>query len=476
MLLQAKQIEANGLSAFVLSALSGAGLSGMLSEYFVHSGWVGPNVVYASGGDQLINGAKTFLNPITIPGTGSTGSAMPFGAVLNAISGSLLSYSGFAASAYAVINGTNVFLGSNSFAQPLTVARPTLTGHAATLYDVTYVSGVLVSGMQSASLVGVVYITGTQTINDNKTFNGVTSVAIPTTASGAVPFILLSGLSGLLNSGYSPVFTGLLVGQAMTRFAGYAAALCAIQFAGSSITNGAGFSASRFAASPGGVTVIYNKSRSTIIGGHGGAVPSDLLFDEDIASSDGSSYVRAHRRYVTSTNFITGGTGASTINYTAINSGGEVTVFVMSTVQNQSVPPLQVAQPTNSQHATRVQDLTSASGALLTATAMSFYFDPYTLASGTNLVEGFVNAAFFITGVSLGCQNTGSSAALTGSIYRRDTSNTKTTLFPFSLGSSAVFAMNTGLSIQVQSMDRIGIDIINYGNLLTGLSIGIFGQ
>lgn len=476
MLIQTKQIDSISLANFVINTTSGS-FSGILTSYVAASGYLGPHVMYITGGDQVVNGQKTFINPILVPGTGVTGAAAPFGAVLSLISGSLLSYSGFVAASYATTVGTNTFQGNNTFLLPVSVARPTQTGHAVTFFDLVYTSGVLTTGLSQSVPTNVVFTTGDQQVLGNKVFGLNVWTQPATNMSGVVVLSqIVSGVSGFLNSGYLFAGSGLIIGTFAQRIAGLSSAQAAVQYVGTSITNGGGYGMFRFSASAGGTTALIHKSRGASVGAHGGAIANDILYDENVSSSDGSTYVRAHRRYVSALTTITGGTGMSQVNYTCINSGGEATVFVMNSTQNQSVPPLQVAQPTNSTHATRLLDLTSASGAILTATAMSFYFDEFNLATGLNLIEGFVNQAFYITGVALGARVAGATAVLTGQIYRRDTSNTKSFLYGFTLGSANTFGYVGGLNLQVQSLDSIGIDIFNFGTSLTGLRIGIFGQ
>lgn len=94
------------------------------------------------------------------------------------------------------------------------------------------------------------------------------------------------------------------------------------------------------------------------------------------------------------------------------------------------------------------------------------------------IMEKFAPTAYTITGYMVGliAANYTDSSILSGTIYRRNTSNSKFTLANFALSSGIPIIINGGLSGNVNNGDRLGIDISG-GPLAgtTGLSIGVFG-
>ena len=103
----------------------------------------------------------------------------------------------------------------------------------------------------------------------------------------------------------------------------------------------------------------------------------------------------------------------------------------------------------------------------------SFFIDiPYT---GLNVMEGFVSHSGILTGYVLGSHTAGTSGILSGSIYTRDTDNTKTTLLNFSMNTGELF--KTGIITgNFNPLYRIGVDLYSGLSGMRGLTIGIFGM
>lgn len=109
------------------------------------------------------------------------------------------------------------------------------------------------------------------------------------------------------------------------------------------------------------------------------------------------------------------------------------------------------------------------------ASPINVCFYDQTLITGSAIHEEFVSQHYTITGWAAGC-NVVSASALSGTVYIRDFSNTKTKLFDFGIGASS-FGQYSYFSsgYSVPSLSRIGIDLLTGSNDMSGLSIGIFG-
>lgn len=110
---------------------------------------------------------------------------------------------------------------------------------------------------------------------------------------------------------------------------------------------------------------------------------------------------------------------------------------------------------------------------------LSFLLEP--VGTGEDLAESFVGHTFIATGYALGCVQSGrgpltaGSGPLSGSIYVRDTGNTKTYLENFVFDSGKIFYYSGGFSHTVTGLYRMGIDVSNSLSGISKFSVGIFG-
>jgi hypothetical protein len=113
-------------------------------------------------------------------------------------------------------------------------------------------------------------------------------------------------------------------------------------------------------------------------------------------------------------------------------------------------------------------------GVSSSGTTVSYFFDfPFT---GNNIVETFINPSFVFTGYALGCITTGSSTPpLSGTLYQRGITNTKTTIADFTFESGVLYKASGGFNVTVTGHNRLGIDITNIITGIRDFSIGIFG-
>lgn len=208
-LIAVKQINQSELDAAIALASSGAAFSGNFQAYINGSGWVGPNVVYTTGGIQTISGAKTFIDAPYVPYGGNTGTAATKGYVINltdVISG------GVTGMLVSLVSDQSI-QGNKTFVLPLNVAWPVNTGNAINLLYLSGVSGVLAAnGGGGGSGLGTGfsgYVENnfvhrgdvSEIISGIKTFTGSPLVPNPTDPSGVVNLGYLSGVSGILAAG-----------------------------------------------------------------------------------------------------------------------------------------------------------------------------------------------------------------------------------------------------------------------------------
>jgi hypothetical protein len=122
-----------------------------------------------------------------------------------------------------------------------------------------------------------------------------------------------------------------------------------------------------------------------------------------------------------------------------------------------------------------VNNIINISGSTGSYVNISFYFEPYNLNTGYNLAESFTSRDFFFTGYALGAINSGTSGVLSGLLYQRSPSNVKTNFANIVLSTGLFFYTSGGFTQRISGMNRVGIDILNVGNGVSGLSVGLFG-
>lgn len=442
MLISVSQINQTQLALAIQQNASGAAFSGNFVAYAQASGFMGPTVVWTTGGSQDIAGLKTFLTSPSIPYSGGTGAPPSaqwvidkiaytsgwaantylINANLTSMSGQLLSQLGSVTVTgsnyitgvnFSGIGGTKVIWSGNqilvsggsssssnvSVTGSSAITSPNLTG-AGTVnvsYNGTYV---LISGTSSAAgTPDSVTTTGTYILAGNYTFSGSPFVPTPTQPSGATNILFVSGVSGVLTA-LNLTTSGVLYGQ-MTGISG------AIQVGGATTNN--------YYITGTGVVSVYSNASGNIT--------------NTFNITSGTTNVT--NTGTTTNNFnVTGGTVNNNFNLSGITGN-----FVN----------------------------------------LSFYYDPTTLATGLNNAEAFIGRSFAFTGYAIGCINTGTQGYFSGSLYQRTPTNAKTNFINFSLNSGQYFTGVGGFNQTISGMNRLGLDIYLLGTGITGLSVGIFG-
>lgn len=169
-LIQAKQIDPTSLSQFILSSFSGANFSGSLQAYVAGSGWLGPNVVYASGGSQNIASQLIYLVSPDVPYIpNDTGSAINYLFLSNFVGSGI---TGINLANFITTTGNEQNLGGyKSFSGQLRVM-----GVPQSIYDTVnlsylqIVSGVLQTGLNNVTVANAVLLTSNQLISGVKSF------------------------------------------------------------------------------------------------------------------------------------------------------------------------------------------------------------------------------------------------------------------------------------------------------------------
>lgn len=106
---------------------------------------------------------------------------------------------------------------------------------------------------------------------------------------------------------------------------------------------------------------------------------------------------------------------------------------------------------------------------------ISFFFEAYNLNTGLNQIESFIARDFTFTGYAVAAQTSGTQGFLSGSLYQRSPLGVKTNFRDFSYNSGQFFTGVGGLSQTISGMHRVGIDLLNVGTGMTGVTVGIFG-
>lgn len=182
-----KQINQAELTLFVQQSASGAALSGSLLPYLTASGWLGPNVLYLTGGSQSITGEKTFLQSPIAPSGGSALTVANKQYVLAQLAHQINSLSGYSDATFVSLIDNEVVLGRKVFTGALGVGSGSTFIDAINLGQLLSSSGVLQSQIDNVTVANTVNTTGDQTIAGTKTFSSSPLVPIPVNGSGAVP-------------------------------------------------------------------------------------------------------------------------------------------------------------------------------------------------------------------------------------------------------------------------------------------------
>ncbi len=164
----------------------------------------------------------------------------------------------------------------------------------------------------------------------------------------------------------------------------------------------------------------------------------------------------------TGTGFVTTSSNASgNVNNTYNSTSGVINANSSGTVNN-----------TFNGTANNITNIGTVTGNFVN---MSFFFDQYTLATGLEQIESFVGRNFTFTGYAIGVINSGTQGSFSGSFYQRTTTNTKVAFANFGMPIGQFFSGRGGLNQIVSGMNRVGVDILNIGTGITGLSLGLFG-
>lgn len=422
-----KQIDEASLTAFVTGA-AGASFSGQLTSYVGANGYFGPNLVYTTGGSQIISGTKIFDNSPIVPYSGGTGAAPSRLYVDNQIivsqvnlSGQISGISGILSQQFSSIKVT----GSN------TISNGNFSGIGGTQV-IKSGNFILISGGagggSSTAIGNFVHLTGNESISGTKTF--VDSVplilsslfGVPPTLSNAIgtdDILLLSGvLANMVGGGHDD----------------------GINLSGKLFLTGANLSSVRVTGS--------SNIQTPNLSGVGGLVVSQSGNFVLFSGGGGGTNINT----INTINF----TGTGTMQNTFTSSGSMTTTInnYSGTVNNN---PIQ---------------LNGVTGNFVN---MSYYFDDYNLQTGLNLIETFVGRDFYFTGYAIGTINSGTHGLFTGSFYQRNTSNAKTTVVDFSMQSGQFFTGRGGFLQIISGMHRVGVSIYNVCTGMTGVTVGLFG-
>lgn len=421
---------------------SGASFSGNFLAYVNASGYLGSTVVYASGGAQVIAGAKTFVIAPVVPYGGTTGQTIPRlyvdnqdAATSGVLTGQIGTLSGF------------LFLRDSGISGALTSLRVTgstnliiadWTGIGGTqimvIGNTVFVSGAAGGGAGSST----VQVTGSSAIaSPNFTGVGFTTVSYDGT------FIRVSGASDpalATQSGYNEV-TFVHRTPVDEQVFGIKIFTGNPQIAAPVLPSGATnllYVSGQIVAASGALRAFATGISGALNGG--GGVTNNFFIT-------GTGTVVA----------LSTGTTSNTFNVTSgntfVNSSGTVSNTFNGSVTNN----------------------VNVSGITGNFVNMSFWYDENNLFTGVNTIESFVSRDFTFTGYAEGVINSGTQGTFSGSFYQRTPSNTKVTFVNFGLPPGQFFSGRGGFSQVISGMNRVGVDIYSVGTGFTGLSLGLFG-
>lgn len=461
-LINALQIDPTSLALIIQQTASGAAFSGNVINYVQGGGYLGPNVVSTTGGAQVVLGSLTMVNPITVPYVGGSGQSV----ARKYVDDQIASSSGTLTGAFASLTANQSINGSNIFALPLTVANPTATGHATNLLYVSGVSGALqvlinAGGGGGGGAPNAVFQSGNQTISGLKTFTGAVSVGVPTATGHAVNLGYLTGVSGILASaGVGPGYSGYVENTFVHRGT-IDEAISGVKTFTGALTVGTPLLTGH-AVNLGYLTGVSGLLNTQMIG------TSGILSARDLAIS-GALQAQIGGGGVTNNFYIT---GTGTINTTLSASGNQTNTFTVSGLTTNTFNLSGAVSNTFNGNSTDTFNITSVTGNFVN---LSFFFEAYNLNTGLNQVESFIARNFTFTGYAVAAQTSGTQGFLSGSLYQRSPLGVKTNFRDFSYNSGQFFTGVGGLSQTISGMHRVGIDLLNVGTGMTGVTVGLFG-
>lgn len=439
MKINVNQIEPIGLTEFIKGIGSGD-FSGQFVNYVFSDGYLGDNVVYASGGGQTISGQKTFATSPIVPYSGGTGAATSRkyiddmdGQTLTLIS----NFSGNVFSSFSFVKAT----GSSG------ILSPNFSGIGGTR---VLKSGnfVLVSGGGQSSSV---FVTGSDAVV-NPNFSGIGGTRIIESGN----FVLISGGgSQAANNGDGINLSGNLTQTGASLLSiiastGQQNSLAATTISGNLTQTGVDLLALLFSTGS-------NLSAVKVTG-------SAVMNTVNITGDGGLNITRSGDFVI-----ISGGQGGGTfVESNTYNVTGTGNVYITPTASGDMYNTYNLISG-------RIDQPISISGITGNFVNMSFFFDEYNLEAGSNLLEGFVSRDFWFTGYALGAYSSGIGGSLSGLMYQRTTLNEKVQILPFSFENGIYFKSEKGYSQVISGMNRVGIDIFSVSTGVTGFTVGIFG-
>lgn len=436
MKINANQIDLATLTPIVQQITSGTAFSGNFGSYVTNGGYMGPNVVWTSGGQQIISGVKTFDSSPRVPYSGNTGTAPSTLLVLDLIS----NYSGWATGAYssAGLLGASGVLATTIFQTGAALSKVQVTG-SSTIQAVNFTglggtlifqSGafVFISGGAGGGGGGSVLVTGSSAIS-SANFTGVGSTSV--TYNGT--YVLISGAAGA-----DATLSGFVENNFVHRGA-----------IDESISGFKIFTGNPWVPAPTALSGVVNLAYLTGVSG--------VLVSQ--AGSISNTY------YITGTGVVSISASGTTINNTISVTSGNINMTNTGTNVTTSMTV------TNGTINSNIY-ANSLTGNFVN---MSWFFDEYSLATGLNQLESFVGRTFIFTGYAIGVINTGTQGSFSGSFYQRNTINAKTNFVSFGLPIGQIFSGRGGFSQEITGMNRVGLDIFSIGTGITGLTVGLFG-
>lgn len=411
-LISTSQINALQLQQAVQLYASGASFSGNFLAYVNASGYLGNTVVYASGGAQVIAGAKTFTTAPVVPYGGTTGQTIPRLYVDNqdaALSGVL----------------------TGQFAAPITALSGFVIGASGNLssFRITGSSNIPIAnltgigGTQISIIGGIVYISGAAG-------GGAGSSTVQVTGSSAIA---------------SPNFTG--VGQVTVSYDG-----TYIRVSGAVDTTLSGYVENTFVhRTPVDEQIFGIKTFTGNPQIAAATLASGAVNLTQLLAASGALTGSIGGGGVTNNYFIT---GTGTINNTFNTSGNISNTFNDYTTQQ------------NNYTVTGNYNIASFFfDPVITGLNIAESF-----VGGMGYV--FTGAAFSCRTSGNGPVNGG---VLSGRLYQVDLNNTEQTLYNFTFTSGIVYSGSPGFSIYVTGRNRVGVSITNSMSGIQKFCVGIFG-
>ena len=437
MLINANQIDQASLALVIQRTASGASFSGNLVNYAQNSGFMGPTVLWVTGGAQDVTGSKRFRDPLLVNYSGGTGAAPSARWVNDQITASISSSSAAISALSGYVQNASGALTYVRVTGSSTIQAANFTGLGGTL--VIYSGGqIFISGAAAGAGGGSnVLVTGSSAIS-SANFTGAGNVTL--TYDGA-----LITVSGTASAGGVP--------NTVTTTGAYV-------MAGSYV-----FSGSPFVPDP---TQPSGAANLEWVSGVSGVLVTNTLNVSGVlyARMTGISGAIVAGSIVTNNYFITG-TGV-----VAASSTGNVTNTFNITSGSAVVSSSGTVSNTFNGTVNSVTNLSGITGNFVT---MSFYYDENNLSTGLNTIESFVSRDFTFTGYAAGVITTGTQGAFSGSFYQRTPTNAKTTFINFGLPAGQFCTGRGGFAQVISGMNRVGLDIYTIGTGITGLSVGLFG-